>query len=92
MNLKWNFKVWPANLKVFATRRRLRPRWAAYGGNGSVVDMDTSSTTGSRFLIQWLSVNVPDLFPNVDDLVLQVVSVQYVASLIELENLRSKDL
>lgn len=75
----------------FKVKVRGAPRWAAGGGNGSVVDMDSSTTTGSRALINYLSLNVPLLFPDVDDLVLQIVSVQYVATLIELSNQGSKD-
>jgi hypothetical protein len=70
---------------------RRGPRWAADGGNGSVVDMNTTETTGQRKLINWLALNVPDLFPDVDDLVLQIVSVSYVSTLIELNRQKSRD-
>lgn len=62
-----------------------RPVWAAYGGNGSVVGMDSTTTTSARHLLNILLSEVDDLCPNVPAWVLEVVCVQFIATLIELE-------
>ena len=61
------------------------PLWAADGGNGRVVGMTTSEATGARELLTLLLMEVPDLFPTVPAWLLEVLSVQYTATLIELE-------
>jgi len=61
------------------------PRWAADGGNGSVVDMNESTVTSVRHLLNLILSDVDVLFPDVDQRVLEVVCVQFIATLIELQ-------
>jgi len=51
------FHVWRgASIPHGSGAPRGRPRWGAYGANGSVVDMDsTKATTDGYDLIYWLS-------------------------------------
>jgi len=62
-----------------------RPRWSAYGGNGSVVPMTQMTMTGVRDLLEVLWAEGDLLFPNVDAQVRAILAVQYVATLVELQ-------
>jgi len=66
--------------------------WAADGGNGRVVDMNSTKTTSAGHLLNMLFGETDLLFPNVDDSVREIVCVQFVATLIELEEKQSKGL
>ena len=68
------------------------PRWAAFGGNGSVVPMDSTTTATARLLLEQLWDEVDLLFPSLDPYVRNVVCVQFVATLIDLEEQKRKGL
>lgn len=63
----------------------IRPNWAAFGGNGSVVPMELMQMTGVRDLLEYLWAEGDLLFPDVDSKVRATLAVQYVATLIDLQ-------